>query len=241
MKKKKIISAIAAVAVVASLAVGSLAYFTSKETVKNSFSTVAQGKEDKGGDSGIDIDENFDPDQAKNMIPGDTVNKDVQVNSTANYPQFVRVKLSPSWDNAELNKTDLKDIILNKVNLTTSIKDSTSTENKWFEANGYFYYIGVLQPQGTKGANTLRLLDSVTLASDTEKVALGNGFTVDVTAEAVQATNDAVESSWNDAPKNVLDKLKTFQPTGKTEDNTSVDADKSTPQVKKGTEDNKNK
>lgn len=243
MKKKKIISAIAAVAVVASLAVGSLAYFTSKETVKNSFSTVAQGKEDKGGDSGIDIDENFDPDQAKNMIPGDTVNKDVQVNSTANYPQFVRAKLSPNWVNndgsinTQLNNTDLDDILLNTVNVSGSI-----TENQWFKgSDGYYYYIGVLQPQGTKGANTPRLLDSVTLASDTEKAALGNGFTVDVTAEAVQATNNAVESVWQGVPDDVLNKLKALQPTGKTQDNTSVDADKSTPQVNKVTEDNKNK
>ena len=238
MKKKKIISAIAAVAVVASLSIGSLAYFTSKESLKNSFSTIAQGSGDKGGDAGIDINENFDPDKAKNMIPGDTVNKDVQVDSTANYPQFVRVKLSPNWVNkdgsinTQLNDTDLDDILLNTVNVSEKLE--ATTENKWYKGtDGYYYYIGVLQPQGTEGANTPRLLDSVTLASDTEKVALGSGFTVDVTAESVQATNDAVGSVWQGVPDNVLARLKALQPTGKTQENTYVDTDKSTPKVNK--------
>lgn len=228
MKRKKILSVIAAVVVVASLAMGSLAYFTSKETVKNSFSTIANGTEDRGGDSGIDINENFDPNQAKNMIPGDTVNKDVQVDSTAKYGQFVRVKLSPNWItasgeiNTALNSTDLDDIVLNKVNLAASI-----TENQWFDGgDGYYYYIGVLAPQGQSGSSTPRLLDSVTLASDTEKAALGNGFTVDVTAESVQASNDAFTSAWGNVPSAVSAKLKSLQVQGKTQSNTDTNTAK---------------
>lgn len=228
MKKKKILSVIAAVVVVASLAMGSLAYFTSKETVKNSFSTIANGTEDRGGDSGIDINENFDPNQAKNMIPGDTVNKDVQVDSTASYGQFVRVKLSPNWItangeiNTALNSTDLDDIVLNRVNLSASIAD-----NKWFNGgDGYYYYIGVLAPQGQSGSSTPRLLDSVTLASDTEKAALGNGFTVDVTAESVQASNDAFTSAWANVPEVVSTKLKLLQIQGKTQANTDTNTAK---------------
>ncbi|MDY3208438.1 BsaA family SipW-dependent biofilm matrix protein [Clostridium baratii] len=223
MKKKKIISVIAAVAVVTSLAVGSLAYFTSKETVKNSFSTIGQGNEDKGGDAGIDIVEDFKPEQAKNMIPGDTVNKDVQVDSTANYPQFIRVKLDPNWVdsngkiNVDLNSTDKDDIILNCVNTSENMEN-----NKWFKAGDYYYYIASVQPKGQAGDKTARLLDSVTLASDTEKSVLGNGFTVDVTAESVQASNDAVEQTWKDAPSNVIAKLKSLQMQGKTEQNTTT-------------------
>lgn len=217
MKKKKIIGIGAAVLLVASLAIGSLAYFTSKENIKNSFSTIAQGTGDKGGDEGIDIVEDFDKVKAQSMIPGDTVNKDVQVNSTANYPQFVRVKLSPSWvnsdgnANATLNQTDLDNIILNTTNVSEDI-----TENQWFKGNdGYYYYIAVLNPQGQQGANTSKLLDSVTLASNTEKSVLGNGFTVDVTAESVQATNGAVADTWKGAPSNVINKLMSLQLTVK--------------------------
>ncbi|MGL4572499.1 MAG: BsaA family SipW-dependent biofilm matrix protein [Clostridium sp.] len=221
MKKKKIITVIAAVAVVASLALGSLAFFTSKETVKNSFTTVAQGKEDKGGDAGIDINENFDENQAKNMVPGDTVNKDVQVDSTASYPQFIRVKLDPNWVdlkgniNENLNKTDKDSINLNCVNLTDTI-----TDNKWFKSGDYYYYIAAVQPKGQAGDTTARLLDSVTLASNTEEAVLGNGFTVDVTAESVQASNDAY-TTWEGIPQNVIDKLKTLQQ-NKTEANTTT-------------------
>lgn len=218
MKKKKIITVIAAVAVVASLALGSLAFFTSKETVKNSFTTVAQGKEDKGGDAGIDINENFDENQAKNMVPGDTVNKDVQVDSTANYPQLIRVKLDPNWVdgnkkiNADLNETSKDSIDLNCVNVTGTI-----TDNKWFKSGDYYYYIAAVQPKG----HTDRLLDSVTLASDTEKAVLGNGFTVDVTAESVQASNDAY-TTWQNLAPDLAAKLKALQIKSKTEENTTT-------------------
>lgn len=77
-------------------------------------------------------------------------------------------------------------------------------------------------PQGQAGDKTARLLDSVTLASNTEKAILGNGFTVDVTAESVQASNDAVEERWKDAPSDVIAKLKSLQMQGKTEKNTTT-------------------
>ena len=63
---------------------------------------------------------------------------------------------------------------------------------------------------------------SLYFLSDTEKAVLGNGFTVDVTAESVQASNDAVEQTWKDAPSNVIAKLKSLQMQGKTEQNTTT-------------------
>lgn len=105
MKKKKIISVIAAVAVVASLAVGSLAWFTSKDNVTNKFSTIST-EEPNNPDSGIKIHEDFDKTTAGNVLPGTKVRKLVQVKSTAKYDQLIRVKIDKVWRDSNNNIVD---------------------------------------------------------------------------------------------------------------------------------------
>lgn len=113
MKKKKIISTIAAVAVVASLAVGSLAYFTSQDSVTNHFAT---GTTDSSNDnSGIDIHETFDQNKAGNTLPGDTVQKQVNVENTANYKQLLRVKITKVWKDSKGNVVDSYKVTPTKV------------------------------------------------------------------------------------------------------------------------------
>lgn len=102
MKKKKILSVIAAVVVVASLAIGSLAYFTSQDKVTNKFSTVTT--EDSSTDSGIKIEEKFDPTVAGKTLPGDTVQKEVDVKNTSNYDQLIRAKIEKVWKVKDGNK-----------------------------------------------------------------------------------------------------------------------------------------
>lgn len=104
MKKKKIISAIAAVAVVASLAVGSLAYFTSQDSVTNHFATGTTDSSNEN--SGIKVNEKFDNTKAGNTLPGDTIQKQVSVKNTANYNQLLRVKITKVWKDSNNNVVD---------------------------------------------------------------------------------------------------------------------------------------
>ena len=104
MKKKKIISAIAAVAVVASLSIGSLAYFTSQDRVTNHFATGTT--DDSNENSGIKINETFDKNKAGNTLPGDTIQKQVSVKNTANYNQLLRVKITKVWKDSEEHIVD---------------------------------------------------------------------------------------------------------------------------------------
>lgn len=198
MSKKKIIGlCIAGVLAVGSIG-GSLAWFTSSDSVTNPFSTAST---DNPSDlnSGIKIHEKFDEKEAENKLPGDKVTKQVNVTNTATYDQLIRVKIKKVWKDAKGNeKSDLdtKNIILNfEKNLTDSNKPE---EGKWIEgSDGYYYYNGIVNPDG----QTANLLESVTLSKDTTNEFKGLKFDVVVDSEGVQAANGAVNDSWKDAPQ----------------------------------------
>lgn len=203
MSKKKIIGlCIAGVLAVGSIG-GSLAWFTSSASKTNHFSTASTDNP-SDPNSGIEIHEDFNPEDADNTLPGDKVKKQVNVINKATYDQLIRVKIKKVWKDAKGNeKSDLdtKNIILNfEKNLTDSNKPE---EGKWIEgSDGYYYYNGIVNPDG----QTANLLESVTLSKDTTNEFKGLKFDVVVDSEGVQAANGAVNDSWKDAPQ-VIKKL----------------------------------
>lgn len=175
---------------------GTLAWFTSQDSVKNTFNTASSNGENG---KGIKIIEEFV--EPKNMLPGDNVNKDVKVSNTATYDQFIKVKLTPTFVDpkssdrkkiTEVNgKTlDTKNIILN---FTENLKKDKSN-GSWFKDGDYYYYMGKVKPNEL----TSMLLDSVTLSKDAGNEYQGLVFDIDVEATSIQASNDAYES-WNEA------------------------------------------
>lgn len=203
MSKKKIIGlCIAGVLAVGSIG-GSLAWFTSSDSITNPFSTASTDNP-SNPNSGIKINEKFNKEEADNTLPGDTVTKQVNVSNKATYDQLIRVKIKKVWKDAKGNeKSDLdtKNINLNfENNLTDSNKPE---EGKWIEgSDGYYYYNGIVNPDG----QTANLLESVTLSKDTTNEFKGLKFDVVVDSEGVQAANGAVNDSWKDAPQ-VIKKL----------------------------------
>ena len=198
MSKKKIIGLfIAGVLVVGSIG-GSLAWFTSSDSVTNPFSTASTDNP-SDPNSGIKINEKFNKEEADNTLPGDNVTKQVNVSNKATYDQLIRVKIKKVWKDAkgeEKSDLDTKNIILNfENNLTDSNKPE---EGKWIEgSDGYYYYNGIVNPDG----QTANLLESVTLSKDTTNEFKGLKFDVVVDSEGVQAANGAVNDSWKDAPQ----------------------------------------
>lgn len=198
MSKKKIIGlCIAGVLAVGSIG-GSLAWFTSSDSITNPFSTASTDNP-SDPNSGIKIHEDFKPEEAKNKLPGDEVKKQVNVINKAKYDQLIRVKIKKVWKDAkgeEKSDLDTKNIILNfEKNLTDSNKPE---EGKWIEgSDGYYYYNGIVNPDG----QTANLLESVTLSKDTTNEFKGLKFDVVVDSEGVQAANGAVNDSWKDAPQ----------------------------------------
>ncbi|EOU1992916.1 SipW-dependent biofilm matrix protein BsaA [Clostridium perfringens] len=198
MSKKKIIGlCIAGVLAVGSIG-GSLAWFTSSDSVTNPFSTASTDNP-SDPNSGIKIHEDFNKEDADNTLPGDTVTKQVNVINKATYDQLIRVKIKKVWKDAkgeEKSDLDTKNIILNfGKNLADSNKPE---EGKWIEgSDGYYYYNGIVNPKG----QTANLLESVTLSKDTTNEFKGLKFDVVVDSEGVQAANGAVNDSWKDAPQ----------------------------------------
>ena len=198
MSKKKIIGlCIAGVLAVGSIG-GSLAWFTSSDSVTNPFSTASTDNP-SDPNSGIKIHEDFNKEDADNTLPVDTVTKQVNVINKATYDQLIRVKIKKVWKDAkgeEKPDLDTKNINLNfENNLTDSNKPE---EGKWIEgSDGYYYYNGIVNPDG----QTANLLESVTLSKDTTNEFKGLKFDVVVDSEGVQAANGAVNDSWKDAPQ----------------------------------------
>lgn len=198
MSKKKIIGlCIAGVLAVGSIG-GSLAWFTSSDSVTNPF-TTASTDNPSDPNSGIEIDEKFDENKAKNRLPGDEVTKQVNVINTATYDQLIRVKIKKVWKDAkgeEKSDLDTKNIILNfEKNLTDSNKPE---EGKWIKGSDeYYYYNGIVNPDG----KTANLLESVTLSEDTTNEFKGLNFDVVVASEGIQASNGAATDSWKNAPQ----------------------------------------
>ena len=202
MSKKKIIGlCIAGVLAVGSIG-GSLAWFTSSDSITNPFSTASTDNP-SNPNSGIKINEKFNKEEADNTLPGDKVTKQVNVSNKATYDQLIRVKIKKVWKDAKGNeKSDLdtKNINLNfEKNLTDSNKPE---EGKWIEGSGgYYYYNGIVNPDG----QTANLLESVTLSKDITNEFKGLKFDVVVASEGVQSANGAVNDSWGTAPQVIKD------------------------------------
>ncbi|MGM8251451.1 BsaA family SipW-dependent biofilm matrix protein [Clostridium perfringens] len=230
MNKKKIIGlCIAGVLVVGSIG-GSLAWFTSSDSITNPFATASTDNP-SNPNSGIKIHEHFDKTKADNTLPGDNVTKQVNVTNTATYDQLVRAKIKKEWkdsngnvvtsiwikdgqrvpantEGAKEEKLSTDYIVLNfenKADGNRLTSASSPEKGKWIQETD--------AKLGTDGgyyyyygvlapeANTGNLLESVTLSPNTPNEYKGLKFDVTVDSEAVQASNGAAKDSWTTAPQ----------------------------------------
>ena len=185
MNKKKLSALLLAGTLTAGVVGGTFAWFTSKDTVTNQFATG--GTNDDDSNAGIDIWEKFE--KPTNVVPGTTTDKLVQVKNTSTYDQFIRVKITPKWEDEELNTTEgLSYLGLNFVE--GSLGDE---QGQWLKDGDYYYYIGKVA--GGKFTNTL--LESVTLSKDAGNEYKNQKYQVVVDADSIQADNDAYKEWTN--------------------------------------------
>lgn len=102
MNKKKVSALLIAGILSIGAIGGTLAWFTSQDSVTNAFQT---GSTNNPGntDGGINIEENFDENNAGNITPGDEVKKEVSVTNTASYNQLIRAKIEKVWKDSKGN------------------------------------------------------------------------------------------------------------------------------------------
>ncbi|MGG7078928.1 SipW-dependent-type signal peptide-containing protein [Clostridium sardiniense] len=180
-----------------SVAAASIAYFTSKETLKNKF---------KVGSIKTEVIEDFN--QNSELPSNKQVPKVVKIKNTGDNPVLVRVIINPQWD-------EEKDENGKVTKLTTSASNqvqlnfSDTWKKYWIKGNdGYYYYNKVLKPaeKDDKGNiikeadETSPLLESVSLKDipNEEKAEYKNrSLTVNVSSEAIQVNDKALEDEWN--------------------------------------------
>ena len=171
MKRKLLILSVLAICI-ATLAAGTLAYFTSEEKAHNVITT---------GGVEIAVQEWADEEKTKpfedltGIMPGMTVTKIAEIKNTGASDAWVRVKVEK---NIKLQGEGTPDAALVELNL--NLTDWTLGED------GYLYYNKVLKP----GEVTEPLFTAVTF-----NVTMGNEYqnataTVDVAAHAVQTANN---------------------------------------------------
>lgn len=202
MNKKKLSLLVVSGVLVTTIVGGSLAWFTSKDTKLNYFST---------GSIKHEIVEVFEEDGlAKNLLPGDEVNKDVWINNTGKSDALLRVKVTPHWSKKtpKTNNEDQVDTSLdtNLIELVfadgvqKSLDSGIEDDTNWILGNdGYFYYTSILPVNKEEVEHqSAQLLSAVRLSgkvSDQDKYA-EKEINVRIESETVQVNKDAYKESW---------------------------------------------
>lgn len=170
MKRKLLILSVLAICI-ATLAAGTIAFFTAEGKAHNVITT---------GGVEIAVQEWADDEKTKpfenlsGVMPNTTVTKIAEIKNTGASDAWVRVKVEKS---IKLQGEGTPD---------TGLVELTINTTDWTEKDGYFYYTKALKP----GEVTAPIFTAVTFKAD-----MGNEYqnataTVDVSAQAVQTANN---------------------------------------------------
>jgi len=179
--KKKTILILALVALI-SLTSITIAYFLSKDEVKNSFTV---------GDLTVDVKEPgwVDP----KVWKGEEIAKIANVKNTNTMPEIIRVAVEPRWQDAsgDFVSGDISLIEFKFANITT---DST-VPNSWYDGkDGYYYYTSVVPSE----VNTSNIIESIKFnVPDTEKDKYNtDSLKAVVRAEALFSSVQSWKTDW---------------------------------------------
>lgn len=202
MHNKKIIGAIAAIGLSATLIGGTLAWFTSQDKVSNIFATGGVDNPNGANGNGVEIWEQYKP--RTNMVPGDKETKLVQTQNTTTYDSFIRVKITPKWKDSKLND-EMIELAFGDNNSNLG-----SGDGQWLKgSDGYYYYMAKVASK--KFTNPI--LSSVKLSTAAGSEYRSAKFDVLVEAESIQADNDAQDDAWKNAGAEVTKRLNDFEST----------------------------
>lgn len=222
MTKKKIFVLALAVCLLATLSMGSLAWFSAQDSVKNEF-YIADSKEHTGNELfSIDVYEYTEKsptdkvptgDTFDEILPGDYLKKEPHVANTGFYDQYIRVTVTISdataWLNAVGEAFEIEGVFegfeADKWNhIEKKIEGETDT------VTYVLYYTGILDGADTANdaaddVSDITLFTHVNIPqslTQEQAAAFKGGFNIDVKAEAVQTENvvpagtAAADAAW---------------------------------------------
>ena len=211
MTKKKVLVVALAFCLAAIISMGTLAWFSASDSVNNNFFIADSEHTDPSDIFSVTVWENTpDADEVEsgydytNILPGDLLKKEVRVQNTGYYAQYVRVIVTISdaeaWINAlgaDFNAADVFDGF--NADQWTHVWNNLSEATEMPEDIIYvLYYNGILE-----NGDVIEVFDNVkiptTLTVD-QAAAFGGSFSITVKAQAVQ-TENVVPEGTADADK----------------------------------------
>lgn len=174
MKKKTFLAAVA-VALVAILSLGTLAYYTFQtDSVVNTFTTVDGGQENNKAVQ-VKVDDEFTPNSV--ALPGTTVDKVVGATYQGTIDGYVRLVVT-------VDPTVIPDLgALADENTTEyTFDDSAKAEGKYV-----FTYNSVVTANNGEDVVLEKIFNTVTFGEDFEVAEGTENFTISVVAQSVQA------------------------------------------------------
>ena len=218
--KKKVLLASLAVCLLALLSARTLAWFTDSKEVVNEFNIATSEDTEKDDIFSVDVWENTpegEKDQDgyvyEDILPGDVLKKEANVENTGYYDQYIRVTVTVSdaaaWQSA-LNTTKVPKLedIVNGWDRNANIWVDNSSEIVDDKIVYTMYYNGILQGDmesiydNHKSVVTVftevKIPQSLTVE---QAVAFKNNFAISVKADAVQTENLGIDRSQGEGAK----------------------------------------
>ncbi len=197
MNKRIFTSLLTICLAVASIAGGTLAWFTSEaEIAPNTFTA---------GILEIDAEEDWDfgEEGLTNWNPGDCTDKKVTIKVTGTKRAYVRARITETWTGTESITGIWHERNAPKVGWWICENQGECVEwpaEEWTKIgdgeNAYWYYNGILDP-GENGPNEITVLSRVCLAGkETGNAYQGATYTLGMKFEAIQVTHEAAFDEW---------------------------------------------
>lgn len=198
--KKKVFVLALAVCLIAVASMGTLAWFSDSDSVENKF-MIADSEDDTPDEIfSVDVwentpDSNKDQDgyQYNDILPGATLKKEIRIENTGHYDQYVRVTVTISdaqaWIDALGANFSVADVFDGFVasdwnHIWNNTNDATTVPENLIYT---MYYKDIVEPGDIINVfNNVKIPTSLTRE---EAVAFGGGFNITVKAEAVQTEN----------------------------------------------------
>ena len=183
MKNKKLLTAAASTALVAVVGIGAtLAYFTDSDETTN---TVTMGHVDIT----LTEEEEAYPGEGlvfNDVMPGDVLDKTPIVTlEEDSQDAYIRMKMDIQATSGNITAEDLDELSQGLM------EDITGTDTGWYlGGDGYYYYNAILS-----AGDQVTFFDTVTIPGSWKNNTADGTFTIQLTAEAIQAANITPETT----------------------------------------------
>lgn len=140
------------------------------------------------------------------LVPGDSIDKTIQINPKCTAPSLLRVKVVTYWAGKGEDSSNINTKF--KIKYSNDLKKD-STESYWYKdkTDGYLYYMGIIDEKNTE----IDLVEGFQLETGNNvNEYQGKNIKVKVDLDLIQAKHKVYSTKWGDIEKNLeveLDKL----------------------------------